>query len=63
VSFFTNKLTSTIKLGFTLMLARTFGYYLYSTWNGGFEYAIYKYRGKTWAFPTTPIDNKDGERG
>lgn len=51
-----SKIISTIKIGITLMMARTFGTYVHTVWNGQFDYARYEWRGKSWAFPTTPIE-------
>ena len=49
------KLSSTIKIMFSLGMARTFGVYVHTVWNGQFDYAVYLWRGKMWAIPTTPI--------
>jgi hypothetical protein len=49
------KLVSTMRICATLAMVRTFGRYEHSGWNGEFEYARYSWRGKTWAFPTSPI--------
>lgn len=49
------KLVSTIKILFNLGMARTFGKYRHTIWNGEFDYAVYEWRGKEWAFVTTPI--------
>lgn len=47
------KLTQTLKIAATLVLARTFGRYIHSGWNGDFEYAKYKWRGREWCVPLT----------
>ena len=52
------KLVNTLELCITMFLARTFGRYEHSVWNGEFEYARYSWRGKVWAFPTCPIENE-----
>lgn len=57
-SHFFWKLISTLRLGFTLMLARTFGTYKHSVYDYGLSYAIYSWRGKRWAFPTAPIEEE-----
>jgi len=51
-----SNLVSTTRLCATLFLARTFGCYDGSVWNGEFEYARYMWRGRMWAFPTSPIE-------
>lgn len=51
----TRKAFSTIRILFNLGMARTFGHYRHSVWNGQFDYAVYEWRGKEWAIPTTPI--------
>lgn len=50
------KLLHTIRIAATLTLARTFGTYEHSVWNGEFNYARYAWRGKSWAIPTSPIE-------
>lgn len=50
------KLTSTTRLCATLFMARMFGRYEHSGWNGEFEYARYSWRGQSWAIPTSPIE-------
>jgi len=52
------KLISTTKICVTLFLARTFGRYEHSAWDGQRDYALYTWRGKTWAFPTAPIEKR-----
>ena len=51
-----SKLLSTTRLCATLFLARTFGRYEHTVWNGEFEYHRYSWRGKVWAFPASPIE-------
>ena len=53
------KLFNTLKIVIILALARTFGHYHRSGWNGYYHYAVYTWRDKTWVFPTTSM--KDGE--
>lgn len=48
------KIANTIKICVTLFMARTFGRYVHSVWDGELDYAKYAWRGKTWAFPTAP---------
>ena len=52
------KLLSTLRILFTLGMARTFGHYRHSEWNGELDYAIYEWRGKMWAIPTGPFDDE-----
>jgi len=56
------KLLQTLKIALTLVLARTFGRYLYSGWNGDFDYAKYEWRGKVWCFPISPVERQFEER-
>ncbi len=51
----THKLRSTVSILITLGLARTFGVYDTSIWDGQMHYARYRWRGRLWAFPTSPI--------
>lgn len=53
------KLLSTMRILATLFMARTFGHYEVSVWNGEFGFARYHWRGRTWAFPTSPIEEDD----
>lgn len=54
------KLRSTLRIAATLVMARTFGRYEVSVGDyDGLTYAIYHWRGRRWAFPTTPLDNRD----
>ena len=55
------KLGSTLRLAGTLICARTFGQYEISVWNGEFSYARYTWRGRSWAFPTSPFDKLDDD--
>lgn len=45
------KLSRTIKIAATMALARTFGTYEHSGWNGEFDYCRYTWRGKSWVIP------------
>ena len=51
-----SKLLNTTRLCATLFLARTFGRYEHTVWNGEFEYHRYAWRGQSWAFPVSPIE-------
>lgn len=52
------KLTSTLRIAVTLILARTFGTYCYSVGGAGEpDYAVYHWRGRRWCFPTNPLEN------
>lgn len=53
---FLRKLTSTARVVATLFMARTFGSYEHTVFDGGMEYARYRWRGETWAFPTAPME-------
>ena len=54
------KLTDTIRICATLFMARMFGRYEHSVWDGQRDYARYIWRGKVWAFPTEPM--KEGHQ-
>lgn len=56
VSHFLNKLISTVQIISTLFMARMFGKYVRSIGGYGFDYAVYRWRGKTYAFPTTTME-------
>lgn len=55
------KFFSTVKILFTLGMARTFGEYEHSAWNGEFDYARYRWLGKSYAFPTGHIESAPTE--
>ena len=50
------KLLNTLRIALTLILARTFGKYINSGWNGDFEYARYEWRGQEWCIPLKPCE-------
>jgi hypothetical protein len=50
------KFANTLRLCASLLMARTFGRYLHSGWNGDVEYARYEWRGREWVIPTGPAD-------
>lgn len=56
VFHFLRKFRSTVRIATTLVLARTFGEYEHSVGGYDRDYARYRWRGRTWAFPTKPID-------
>jgi Na+/H+ antiporter NhaC len=51
-----HKLRSTVAMLFCLFMARMFGKYQHSGWDGAIEYARYTWCGKEWIFPTSAID-------
>jgi hypothetical protein len=56
-----SKLASTARIVVTLFMARTFGRYEHSVWNGEFHYARYHWRGRSWAIPTSHIEDEAAE--
>lgn len=57
---FWKKLLSTVKISVTIAMARTFGHYEvsvsdFSVGNTQFNYAVYHWRGRKWAFPVKPL--------
>lgn len=51
------KFPSTVKIAFRLVMARTFGEYRHTVFDGAMSYAVYRWRGKWWAIPTSPIED------
>jgi hypothetical protein len=49
------KVLSTARICATLFMARTFGRYMFSGWNGDCDFAVYRWRGENWMIPTGPI--------
>lgn len=45
------KLANTLRILFVLGMARTFGDYIHSAWNGECDVAVYRWHGKEWTFP------------
>lgn len=54
---FINKLLNTIHILSCLALARLFGHYEHSGFNGDYPYAKYYWRGKPWIIPTGPCES------
>lgn len=50
------KLASTARIVATLAMARTFGTYEITVFDGELTYAKYRWRGQTWAIPTGPME-------
>lgn len=55
---FIRKLLRTIRVMSCLGMARMFGEYRHSGWNGEFNYARYVWRGKEWIIPTGPVNER-----
>lgn len=51
------KFFSTLRIAYTLIMARTFGEYIHSLYLGEIEGAVYHYRGQRWFFPTSSMDD------
>lgn len=49
------KFAQTLRIAFTLIMARTFGEYQNSGWTE-FEYARYKWREQEWCIPLAPYE-------
>lgn len=49
------KLRSTIATCAALFMARMFGRYEHTVYDGSFEYHRYRWRGEVWAFPKAPL--------
>lgn len=52
------KLFRTIRILSCLFMARMFGEYRHSGFNGDFEYARYAWRGREWIIPTGPTEDE-----
>jgi hypothetical protein len=48
----------TLRIAFTLIMARTFGEYMHSGWTE-FDYAKYKWRGREWCIPLSPYEVRE----
>ncbi len=57
--FHLHKFWRSVAIATTLIMARTFGRYLHSGWNGIHNFAKYEWRGEVWYFPTSPAEHKD----
>lgn len=53
------KLANTLRILACLGMARTFGQYEHSVWSGDFHYAQYRWRGQSWAIPTSALEPTD----
>lgn len=52
------KFSNSVKIAATIILARAFGKYLYSMGGPGVpDMAVYHWRGRDWAIPTSPLPN------
>lgn len=47
----TMKFFKTVRIVFVLLMARTFGSYKFSGWNGHCHYCVYEFWGKVWFVP------------
>lgn len=54
----TRKLVSTARILFALGMARTFGEYVHSVYDGELDCAVYKWRGRSWVIPTGPKESQ-----
>jgi len=52
----TEKFFKTLKILYCLGMARTFGKYVNSGWDGTINYARYEWRGREWIIPTGPVE-------
>ena len=55
------KLGRALKMLGILFLARMFGQYVHSAWDG-FHYARYRWRGREYAFPTSAFDEPEAKQ-
>lgn len=55
---FIRKLASTVRILTCLGMARTFGQYQHSGWDGDINYARYSWRGREWIIPTGPAETR-----
>jgi len=56
--FALRKLCGTIRILARLGMARTFGEYIHSGWNGEISYARYRWRGREWIVPTGHAEDR-----
>jgi hypothetical protein len=52
------KFIQTIKICSNLFMARTFGEYIHSGWNGRFDYVSYRWRNRVYDIPKGPVDEE-----
>lgn len=52
------KLLNTLRILVCLGLARMFGEYQHSGWNGDCNFARYRWCGKEWIVPTSPVNDR-----
>lgn len=52
------KFKSTLNICVTLFVARMFGKYEHSLWDGKSEYAQYRLMGASWLIPLTPVQEE-----
>ena len=52
------KLWHTLKLASCMVMARMFGEYQNSGWDGNVDFAIYHWRGRSWFIPLGAIDGE-----
>ena len=60
--FHFRKFVSSVCICSTLLLARTFGRYVHTIFDGRLTYAEYEWRGQRYAIPTEPLKELVGER-
>lgn len=53
------KLLSTFKILYCLGMARTFGEYTHSGWDGQIHFTRYYWRNKYWIIPTSAIGDEE----
>lgn len=51
------KFTNTLGIAARIVLARTFGQYVHSGWDGTRDYCKYKWREQVFLIPTSPDEN------
>jgi len=53
---FLHKLKGTLALLLCFFMARMFGEYRHSGWDGAIHYARYSWHGYDWIIPTSPVE-------
>ncbi|UQS95264.1 hypothetical protein Pam5_48 [Pseudanabaena phage Pam5] len=53
-----SKLWHTLKMAVCMIMARTFGEYETSGWDGSVDFAIYRWRGRSWFIPLGSMDGR-----